>query len=225
MIGLRDAAFRAVKSEEVVDYSYRIYEDDVLAWRNIRIKSIPDQGDGVDRLVAVVTDITKLQKTTEDLRQTEEKYRNAVEKASREKYQALEMRYKHQEDILKISEKDYLTGLLSVQAFHRKVREILDQNPKTKYAIVRFDINRFKVYNDVRGTIAGDELLKNIAQTLKGQSDKIELAARLESDHFAILVKDNPALIQESEKLLLEWPAKNINDFKVSFAIGIYRIT
>ncbi|HKM28455.1 MAG TPA: EAL domain-containing protein [Anaerovoracaceae bacterium] len=223
--GLNEAALSAVKSDEVIDYSYRTIEHGQLEWRNIRIKSIPDQGDGVDRLVAVVTDITELQRATENLRLTEEKYRIAVEKASREKYQALEMRYKHQENILKVSEKDYLTGLLGVQAFHRKVREILDENPKTKYAIIRFDINRFKVYNDVRGTMAGDELLKCIAEALMERSDNIELAARLESDHFAILVKDEQTIMHEAERLLLEWPSQHTNDFKISFAIGIYRIT
>ncbi|MDO5562293.1 MAG: EAL domain-containing protein [Synergistaceae bacterium] len=142
-----------------------------------------------------------------------------------ERYHALELRYQQLAKMLRVSENDELTGLLGKQAFYRHVREIINENPDIQYTIVRFDINRFKVFNDVNGTAAGDRLLCDIADMIKRSGKAAILSARLESDHFVLLTRDNPKAAERSEKRLLQWLTSYSPDFRLTFTIGIYQIT
>ena len=142
-----------------------------------------------------------------------------------ESYRALELRYQQQANMLRVSENDELTGLLSKQAFYRRVREQLNSDPQTAYMLIRFDVNRFKVYNDVRGTLAGDQLLRDIAIQLRQNDLSTALCARLESDHFVMLTPDAPAVVEQLEKQLASWLGSYSSDFRLSGTIGVFRVS
>lgn len=141
-----------------------------------------------------------------------------------EKYHALELRYQQQANLLHLSENDELTGILGKRAFYRRVKEILDAGTRQRLAIVRFDINRFKVYNDVRGTVAGDKLLCDIAMRLRRNPGPSLALARLESDHFVLLTADDGEQIQRSKEKFERWLSSYSVDFRLSASIGVYRI-
>ena len=142
-----------------------------------------------------------------------------------ERYRILESRYQQLANLLTISENDELTGLLGRQAFYRRVRELLDENPDTEYAIIIFDINRFKVYNDVRGTAAGDRLLRDIADRIRQSGDAVLLSSRLEADHFAMLVVDDPEGEDRQKETLNNWLVSYAGGSNLTFSSGIYRVT
>ena len=142
-----------------------------------------------------------------------------------ERYRALELRCQQQMNMLRVSENDELTGLLGKQAFYRRVREILDAGRDMRYEIIRFDVNRFKVYNDVRGTAAGDRLLRDVADRIRRYHRQIILSARLESDHFALFVPDDSGAKRRSVDKLIKWLAGYSPNFYISFSIGVYRVT
>lgn len=141
-----------------------------------------------------------------------------------ERYRALELRFQQQVNLLRSIESDPLSGLLGRQAFYRRVRELLDLDTDERYAIVRFDINRFKVYNDVRGTEAGDQLLRDIAEQLKLHAGPAELIARLESDHFALFTVDSQDAIEKSQAMLSKMIATLTPGFRLTGTVGVYSI-
>ena len=59
---------------------------------------------------------------------------------------------------------DRLTGLYSKEFFYQKAQKILEQNPEKPYHIICSDIENFKLFNDLLGVAAGDQLLCEIAR-------------------------------------------------------------
>ena len=59
---------------------------------------------------------------------------------------------------------DKVTGLFSKEYFYSKVRECLENEPDREYTIISSNFENFKLYNDVFGREAGDELLGKWAE-------------------------------------------------------------
>lgn len=87
---------------------------------------------------------------------------------------------------------DPLTGLANRVLFVDRVRHALagaDRQPRS-VAILLIDLNRFKAVNDTLGHAAGDQLLAEFAERIRGSVRPTDTAARLGGDEFAILVED-----------------------------------
>ena len=92
------------------------------------------------------------------------------------------------ENMTKESETDALTGSLNRMGFFRKTEEILLHNPKEEFAILYFNIQRFKAFNDLLGYEAGDSILCNMMNDLQMSFLKPLAIARMEADHITALV-------------------------------------
>lgn len=106
---------------------------------------------------------------------------------------------------------DGLTGLLNRALFLDRVGLAIQRNkrnPEHLYAILRLDLDRFKVINDSFGYEVGDAVLVEIAKMLKGLFRTTDSLTRLSGDDFAILVDDFtdpdlvPLLIQRIQDML-----------------------
>jgi len=93
-----------------------------------------------------------------------------------------------------ISYHDYLTGLYNRRYFEEQFTK-LNKSENFPIAIIMGDVNGLKLVNDSLGHNYGDELLLEAAQTLKANSHKGEIVARVGGDEFAILM----IKIQEEE--------------------------
>ncbi len=121
-------------------------------------------------------------------------------------------------------EYDALTGLYSQHHFCEEARRLLSENPNTQYAIIRWDLSRFKVYNDLYGTDAGDRLLIGVAREQQARLWEGVLLSRLESDHFAYFLPAEKVDTEVGYRFLQEWLSQNDNGFGFSANIGIYLI-
>ena len=85
---------------------------------------------------------------------------------------------------------DPVTGGGNWYRFRRDVNKLLNsrQFSKKKYALINFDINRFKVINDAYGYQKGDEVLKDIYQVVKHWAGNGEPYTRYAADQFYILM-------------------------------------
>lgn len=82
---------------------------------------------------------------------------------------------------------DELTGLPNKTIFYQKVHSLLTNRYEQQYCIAMFDIDKFKLVNDLFGAHTGDRLLCYIANLLHEYfaNDQTALFCRLEADRFA----------------------------------------
>ena len=87
---------------------------------------------------------------------------------------------------------DALTGLINRSEFENCLISSLDSahnNPDHSHALLYLDLDQFKVVNDTFGHIAGDELLRQIAELVKANIRSTDIVARLGGDEFGILLE------------------------------------
>lgn len=84
---------------------------------------------------------------------------------------------------------DRLTGLLSKDYFCMMAEELLEANPDTEYSVLCTDIDNFKLYNDVFGFEAGNDLLKNLAHLMKEEVGRYGLCGRMNADRFVCIIE------------------------------------
>jgi diguanylate cyclase (GGDEF)-like protein len=94
---------------------------------------------------------------------------------------------------------DPVTGGDNWYKFRLNVNKILSgkQFYKKKYAIINFDINRFKIINDAYGYQKGDEVLKDIYHVIKKWAKLSEPITRYAADQFYIMMS-----FQDEEELI-----------------------
>ena len=96
---------------------------------------------------------------------------------------------------------DSLTGLVNRREFEARIEYALEgtwRNGK-EHAICYLDLDQFKVINDTCGHVAGDELLRQIANVLKAKVRVSDTIARLGGDEFGLLMENCP--LAQSQRL------------------------
>lgn len=128
------------------------------------------------------------------------------------------------EELRKLLEQKYydsVTDGYSRQGFIRKAEQVFAEGDCSAYAVVVFDIFNFKAINDALGVEGGDEVLSFVFETLKGSPMQPVVAARLESDWFAFLVRRELVEQGSFARLLnMEWN-RDERRFTVHLRCGI----
>lgn len=86
------------------------------------------------------------------------------------------------------AEYDTLTGVYNMQTFYTKTEALLREHPERQYSIIRMDIDRFKVINDLYGLHEGDRLLRRIARLLAEKLTSDQAYGRIGGDIFCMCV-------------------------------------
>jgi diguanylate cyclase (GGDEF)-like protein len=88
---------------------------------------------------------------------------------------------------------DALTGLANRSYFQEQLELALDHlrsAPDRASALLFFDLDDFKEINDTLGHLAGDAMLRVVADRLEGAVRSSDVVARIGGDEFAVLLND-----------------------------------
>jgi diguanylate cyclase (GGDEF)-like protein/PAS domain S-box-containing protein len=109
----------------------------------------------------------------------------------------------HRERLNWTASHDSLTGLVNRAAFEELLEEATAHAESAPFCAMFIDLDRFKHVNDTGGHLAGDALLRNVANTLADQVRQADTVARLGGDEFAVLLRGCPVAraIEVGEKL------------------------
>jgi diguanylate cyclase (GGDEF)-like protein len=128
---------------------------------------------------------------------------------------------------------DHLTGLPNQRLFEERLASAIQQSQfnNTRTALFMIDLDGFKLINDTHGHDIGDELLRHIAENLRGAIRPPDTLARLGGDEFIILATDLPAgqtvdAIAEAGTTRISRALRkpvniNSNQFNITGSIGV----
>jgi diguanylate cyclase (GGDEF)-like protein len=127
---------------------------------------------------------------------------------------------------------DELTGLPNRRLFAAKLTQAIEYSDRrnSSLALVVLDLNDFKRINDTQGHVAGDQVLREVAATLRKSIRATDTVARLGGDEFIIVATDmmNEGAVErftDSLQSAIEHPI-TINDqamvVSASFGFAIY---
>ena len=124
---------------------------------------------------------------------------------------------------------DMLTGLYNRHMFEEQLETVLLNvlSENRQHALCYVDLDQFKIVNDTCGHVAGDELLRQLAELFKSCIREGDILARLGGDEFGLLLEncELKQAAQVAEKL--RQSVKNYrfvwqdNIFEIGVSIGV----
>ncbi len=127
---------------------------------------------------------------------------------------------------------DAMTGLANRLLFEKRLVKAIDtaKNEHVEHALCYLDLDQFKLVNDSCGHVAGDELLRQLADLLSGLVRTRDTLARLGGDEFGVIMehcdmahaeRKANELREAIEKHHFIWEEKHFN---VGVSIGLIPI-
>lgn len=125
------------------------------------------------------------------------------------------------------AETDPLTGGRSKGKYIDDTRKMLKKSIPEKWAVVLFDIDKFKYVNDSLGYQEGNRMLERLYKTLGDHLDDDEIFARISDDNFACTVHNatDNELITKIHRVFNEFERRNalFVKYPVLFSAGVCR--
>lgn len=134
--------------------------------------------------------------------------------------------------VLEKSRRDGLTHLYLRRVFLERVHEEISFSKRygTSFSLLMLDLDHFKKVNDTHGHLAGDAVLKNVADCLRSVLHPGVMICRYGREEFAILIGLAPPqeVMQDAERirkavseLTTSIPASAKNEIKITVSVGV----
>ncbi len=119
---------------------------------------------------------------------------------------------------------DELTGLLNRRGFFNTMTSLASLAKRNMFdsAILMIDIDHFKRINDTFGHQAGDEVLRNVARSIKSQIRASDIAGRFGGEEFILFLPqiEKESIYPLAEKIRTAIQEETSNDIPVTVSIG-----
>ena len=123
------------------------------------------------------------------------------------------------------TETDSLTGIYNKAGFCRAARDMITENPKVQFCITMTDLDHFKIYNDIYGIRAGDELLAAVGRLLRENRAKpLTVYGHLQGDHFVSLVPAKDIDINQWRTVVMNVLQGERPEYSFTLRFGMYII-
>jgi len=124
---------------------------------------------------------------------------------------------------------DHLTKIANRELFTQQLDALIEQAKERDLilAVLLIDLNDFKLVNDTLGHVAGDNLLRYVADALSSSIQSDDLVSRLGGDEFAIVlnnIQETPDLVIRCRDIVkaLETPLKyKSNNLYAKISMGV----
>jgi diguanylate cyclase (GGDEF)-like protein len=121
---------------------------------------------------------------------------------------------------------DSLTGLYNRRAFEERLRQEISRCrriPQATFTLALFDLNGFKQLNDTLGHLAGDELLKRVADALRTTLRDHDVVCRTGGDEFLVILPDTPeaSARRAVERVLHQLERLEVLGFRAGASVGL----
>lgn len=149
-----------------------------------------------------------------------------IENAIFAKTRLLEL--KKQLEIVQISaDYDGLTGIYTRKKSEELMKEYIANHPCEKYGLLIFDLDNFKLINDLEGHQVGDLTLKKTSKLISSYFRPTDIVGRLGGDEFIVLMtnlKYQDDLISKIDDLvrMLQFNPNITIPANISFSVGGY---
>ncbi len=127
-------------------------------------------------------------------------------------------------ELNRLSITDSLTGLYNQRHFYSRLNEEVSRarRQRNPLSLILMDINDFKLYNDTKGHLAGDEALRDAGEIIRNSiREAVDSGYRYGGDEFAIILID--ADIDTAREIGLRIESAFEKDGKVGVSLGYTR--
>gem|GEM_PF-384334 len=95
-----------------------------------------------------------------------------------------------EKELLELSITDGLTGLHNQRHFYNELDKEMERVKRqhTPLSLFLFDLDDFKVFNDIHGHLEGDKVLKSVAQVVLKSIRRMDSAYRYGGDEFTVIL-------------------------------------
>ena len=123
------------------------------------------------------------------------------------------------------SRMDKKAAVYNKEAFCERVAAILNDDVAGNYVLCRWDIDRFKAYNDLFGMDAGDALLARIGEFYRTQEGELTAVfGYLSADHFVAMYSDDGFDPNIAVTRIQDFLNSEDVDFQFVPRMGVFRI-
>ena len=137
-----------------------------------------------------------------------------------------QVKMSYQTDTLRfVTQRDVLTGLYNRESFYKEAREFISGADST-CVIAVWNVDRFKVVNELFGSRLGDQVLRNIAHELVDLLKNNGICTRTEADSFVFCTtrKYLEEIMPKIDRVLTGQDHRSPIDYTLQLHMGIYEV-
>lgn len=129
------------------------------------------------------------------------------------------------EKLSRLSITDSLTGLFNQRHFYSRLRDevLRSKRQRHRLALILFDLDNFKIYNDTNGHLAGDEVLRTVGRLInKCIRVGVDSGYRYGGDEFGVILIDSDLSVAEEIGKRIREALKENGGLNISLGCAMY---